>query len=97
MATLNISLTPELASLINEKVSSGMYPSASDVVGEGLRLLKEQDEMRHVRFQELRREIASGIDQLARGEAKVFASSEELAEHIEGEGRKLLAARQTPR
>ena len=94
MATLNISLTPELASLINEKVSSGMYHSASEVVREGLRLLKEQDDIRRVRLQELKKEIASGTVQIARGEAKVFASGEELADHIEAEGRKLLAERQ---
>jgi len=97
MATLNISLTPELASLINEKVSSGMYHSASEVVREGLRLLKEQDDLRRVRLQELKREIASGTDQLERGEFKEFASGEELADHIEAEGRKLLATRQKPR
>lgn len=41
MAKLNISLTPELATLIKDKVSSGMYHSASEVVREGLRLLSE--------------------------------------------------------
>lgn len=93
MATLNISLTPELAALIDEKVSSGMYHSASEVVREGLRLLKEQDEIRRLRLEELRREIRKGTESLERGEAKVFHSSEELAAHIEAEGRKLLADR----
>lgn len=93
MATLNISLTPELASLIQEKVSSGMYHSASEVVREGLRLLKEQDEIRRMRLQELKKEIAVGTEQLERGEAKVFHSGEALADHIEAEGRKLLAER----
>ena len=93
MATLNISLTPELAALINEKVSSGMYHSASEVVREGLRLLKEQDEIRRLRLGELRREIQKGADSLERGEGKVFHSGEELAAHIEAEGRKILADR----
>lgn len=91
MATMNISLTSELADLIHEKVASGMYHSASEVIREGLRLLKEQDEIRRLRLDELRREIQKGAEQLERGEAKTFSSGEELAAHIEAEGKKLLA------
>src|SRR5689334_10740110 len=93
MASLNISLTPELVELINRKVTSGMYHSASEVVREGLRLLQEQDEIRRLRLEELRREIQKGADSLERGEAREFHSGEELAAHIEAEGRKLLADR----
>jgi len=35
---MNISLTPELERLVNEKVKSGRYASASEVIREGLRL-----------------------------------------------------------
>jgi len=56
MATLNVSLTPELETLVNEKVSSGMYESASEVVDDALRLLKEQDHMRRLSMDELKRE-----------------------------------------
>src|SRR5437868_7858910 len=93
MATMNISLTPELVELVNAKVTSGMYHSASEVIREGLRLLKEQDEIRRLRLEELRREIQKGTESLERGEARVFHSGEELAAHIEAEGRKLLADR----
>jgi antitoxin ParD1/3/4 len=41
--SLNVSLTPELEQLIAEKVESGMYTTASEVVREGLRLLREAD------------------------------------------------------
>jgi antitoxin ParD1/3/4 len=85
MATLNISLTPELASLIHEKVSSGMYHSASEVVREGLRLLKEQDEIRRIRLEELRKEIAIGTEQLERGEYTVYSSGKEVAAKIKAE------------
>lgn len=87
MATLNISLTPELASLISEKVSSGMYHSASEVVREGLRLLKEQDEIRQIRLDELKKEIALGTRQLEDGEYTVYASGKELAAKIKANGR----------
>ena len=43
---MNISLTPELERFIDGKVDSGLYNNASEVVREGLRLLKEQDEVR---------------------------------------------------
>lgn len=40
MTTMNISIIPELAQLIHEKVTSGMYHSAREVVRKRLRLLK---------------------------------------------------------
>jgi antitoxin ParD1/3/4 len=43
---MNVSLTPELEKFIDGKVESGLYNNASEVVREGLRLLKEQDEVR---------------------------------------------------
>ena len=59
---MNISLTPELEKLVQDKVKSGMYHSASEVVREGLRLLEEQDLLRQVKLQKLRAEIQKGID-----------------------------------
>lgn len=91
MPTLNVSLTPELAELVNDKVISGMYHSASEVIREGLRLLKEQDEVRTIRLEELRREIAVGAAQIERGEGTSYASGKELAEKVKSEGRKRLA------
>jgi antitoxin ParD1/3/4 len=40
---MNVSLTPELEQLVQEKVKSGRYLSASEVVREALRLLEERD------------------------------------------------------
>jgi antitoxin ParD1/3/4 len=93
MPTMNISLTEELESLINEKVSSGMYHSASEVVREGLRLLREQDEIRRVRLEELRKEISRGTGQLERGEYSVYSSGTEVAEKVKTEGRRRAANR----
>ena len=69
---MNVSLTPELEQLVTEKVESGMYNSASEVVREALRLLKEHDEIRQARLEELRREIAVGLEQADRGETRPF-------------------------
>jgi antitoxin ParD1/3/4 len=75
---MNISLTPELERLVNDKVKSGMYHSASEVIREGLRLLQEQDELRKIKLTTLQREIGKGIEQADRGEVvpakQVFAA-----------------------
>ena len=55
---MNISLTPELESLVQEKVKSGMYHTASEVVREALRLMQEQDQFRQIKLENLRKEIA---------------------------------------
>jgi antitoxin ParD1/3/4 len=65
---MNVSLTPELERLVQEKVASGLYSSASEVVREALRLLQERDELRRLRLEELRREIARGIEAADRGD-----------------------------
>lgn len=65
---MNVSLTPELERLVQEKVESGLYSSASEVVREALRLLRERDELRQARLEELRREISEGLDACHRGE-----------------------------
>ena len=64
---MNISITPELEALIDKKVKTGMYNSASEVIREGLRLLKEQDEIKELRLKELKKEIQKGYDSTANG------------------------------
>ena len=64
---MNISITPELEDLIDRKVKTGMYNSASEVVREGLRLLKEQDELKEIRLKELKKEIQKGYDSASNG------------------------------
>ena len=62
---MNVSLTPELEKFVDGKVESGLYNNASEVVREGLRLLKEHDEFR-VKWRE---QIERGWLQAERGEA----------------------------
>lgn len=64
---MNVSLTPELEQVINFKVQSGLYNSASEVVREGLRLLQQRDEIRELKLESLRKEIQKGIDDLEAG------------------------------
>jgi antitoxin ParD1/3/4 len=65
---MNVSLTPELERYVHQKVESGLYQTASEVVREGLRLLRERDALRDRTLDELRREIRLGLDQADRGE-----------------------------
>ena len=65
---MNVSLTPELEQLVQEKVKSGLYLSASEVVREALRLLQERDQLREMKLDALRREIQVGLDQAEKGE-----------------------------
>jgi antitoxin ParD1/3/4 len=44
--TLNISLTPQMEAMVRQKVSGGLYNSASEVVREALRLMETQDRCR---------------------------------------------------
>jgi antitoxin ParD1/3/4 len=86
---MNISLTPELEKYVAGKVESGMYHTASEVVREGLRLLKEKEELHQRKLQELRGEIQRGIDQADRGEASPF--NEETLKEVKVRGRQRLA------
>ena len=64
---MNVSLTPELENIVNLKVQSGLYNSASEVIREGLRLLQQRDELRQLKLESLRQEIQKGIDELEAG------------------------------
>jgi antitoxin ParD1/3/4 len=59
---MNVNLTPQLEELVRAKVNSGMYTSASEVVREALRLMDEQDRLRQVKLEDLRREVRKGLD-----------------------------------
>jgi antitoxin ParD1/3/4 len=67
---MNISLTPELERRIAEKVDSGLYTTASEVVREALRLLFSDEEEQHRRRMKawLNAEIREGLEELDRGE-----------------------------
>ena len=41
--TTNFNLSPQLANIVKQKIASGRYASANEVVGEALRLLDERD------------------------------------------------------
>jgi antitoxin ParD1/3/4 len=65
---MNANLGPVLEEFVAELLQSGLYQSQSEVVREGLRLLKEREDLKKLRVEELRKEIALGSEQADRGE-----------------------------
>lgn len=92
---MEITLPAELEKLINEKIESGYYDSPGEVVREGLQLLKEQDQLRQLRREKLRREIQKGIDDMREGRYKTYNSAEEMMEDIIGEAKAEFEARKS--
>ena len=86
---MNVSLTPKLEAQVDERVRSGRYQSASEVVREALRLLEDVEQLRSVRLKHLRKEIAAGLQDLDHGRSAVF--DQKLADSIKAKGRKALA------
>ena len=59
---MNINLTPYLESMVRQKVESGLYSSASEVLREALRLVDERDHLRATKLEQLRQDIRAGLD-----------------------------------
>lgn len=61
---MNVSLTPRLEAIVRQKVESGLYNNASEVVREAIRLMEERDQQ----MESLRAAIAEGRESLRHGE-----------------------------
>jgi len=79
---MNVHLTPELETLVHNKVKSGRYNSASEVVREALRLFEQRDRIRELQLREVRRKIDQGWGSLERGEG---IDGEEFFKRLERE------------
>ena len=82
MATMNVSLPQALAEFVEQEVQSGAYSTASEVVRDGLRLLRREKDAHEEKVAILRREI-----QLARDEVDAGQFSEESVMDILAEVR----------
>jgi antitoxin ParD1/3/4 len=87
---MNVLLPTELERFVTEKIESGLFHTANDVILEGLKLLKERDEAVGLRLDRLRRDIQIGIDQADSGRVSKF--DEATLEVIKARGRERLAA-----
>lgn len=74
---MNVSLTPELENWVDERVRSGRYASASEVIREALRLLEVQELAKQRRLVQVREKIDRGLQQIDEG--KVVGPAEARA------------------
>jgi antitoxin ParD1/3/4 len=91
IASMNVSLTPELEKFVADKVESGRYNSASEVVREALRLLEEHDRARSVQLAAFSQEIGARLAALDRGERIEPDAARERLQRKSQERRKLSA------
>lgn len=88
--SMNVSLPPELEARVRQRVESGMYGSASEVIREALRLFEAYEQVKTAKLDSLRQDIAKGMNDAQNGRIKEidFAS-------LKQQGRQLLQARKT--
>jgi antitoxin ParD1/3/4 len=79
---MNVSLTPELEDLVRDKVKSGRYGSATEVVGEALRLMIQRDRFQELHKEQIREKIAAGVASLRAGQG---ADGEDFFDRIDAE------------
>lgn len=64
---MNVNLGQTLEQFVADLIKTGHYQSQSEVLREGLRLLKEREELRAARLAQLRGEIDRGFADLENG------------------------------
>lgn len=86
--SMNVSLPPELEARVRQRVESGMYGSASEVIREALRLFEAYEQVKASQLDSLRQDIAKGLNDAKNGHVKAidFAS-------LKQQGRQLLQTR----
>jgi antitoxin ParD1/3/4 len=83
---MSIQVTPQIEELIQEKVASGRYHDANEVLSEALHALDDVE-----RLEVLRAELAIGDAQIERGEYEEWTP--ELRARIAEEARQIVADR----
>jgi antitoxin ParD1/3/4 len=85
MATLNVSLTDALDRFVEDRVVSGEFQDASEVVSAGLTLLKKRAERDARKLERLRAAIQEGLDDLEAGRYEKVTDLEAWFDEIEAE------------
>jgi len=67
VATRNVNLTNTLDRFIEDRVESGEFQNASEVVRAGLRLLKAQADREQLKLERFRALVQEGLDDLDAG------------------------------
>src|SRR5947209_2969257 len=80
---LSVSLPPQMAKWVSDRVNSGQYESADDLIAEALRVLRERDRDREADLGRVRAKIESGLAQARRGE---LLDGEDVFDQLERHG-----------
>lgn len=71
-----VTLPTEIEKIVAEKINSGAYQSADEVISTGIRLLEAKEKGTEA----LRQEILRGFNDIREGRFSSFSTDEELAE-----------------
>lgn len=86
---MSIQLTPQLEGIIRDKVASGRYHNATEVLSEALHALDDAE-----RVEELRTLLAEGNEQVERGEYEMWTPA--LRAAITREAHEMIAEGRAP-
>ncbi len=89
---LNVSLTPQLEELVREKVASGRYNSASEVVREALRLMDAYERVQSSTLAKLSADVGAAWRQVDEGKVRELDPAD-----IKRRGREKLARLRGPK
>ncbi|MCG8549396.1 MAG: type II toxin-antitoxin system ParD family antitoxin [Desulfobacterales bacterium] len=78
---MHISLTPELEIKVKQKVASGYYNNASEVIRDALRFWEKNEELvQHMKLEMLKKHLSIGAEQAKQGEFVAQSVSDIIAE-----------------
>lgn len=88
--SMNVSLPPELEARVRQRVESGMYGSASEVIREALRLFEAYEQVKTAKLDSLRQDIGKGLHDAKNGRTKEIDFA-----NLKQQGREVLQSRKT--
>ena len=91
MPTRNVVLTKRQQELIKTLIESGRYQNASEVLGDGLRLVEQREAENTGKLKALRAAARLGRGSLERGEFKEFRTPEDLQIYLSNLSEKIIS------
>lgn len=79
---MEITLTPEIEELLKKEMETGDYVSTTDILREGLLLLRSKKIPAEVKLENLKSEIYKGINAVKQKDFQEYDSAEELIEEV---------------
>lgn len=100
MDQMNVSITDSLASYVRQKVKSGRYNNASEVIRDALRRMEEEEaralrlatpsaedlfaDLTHTQLDDIRRRVRASIESIDAGDFKEYKGHDGLKQLAEG-------------